>query len=152
MATLFQSQVLVDTTKRTVIKIVGGLGGVDDTGNLVVNSANLLGFKGLNGNVGLYSIRTIQYSVSSNASVRLYWYGSNANSNIAVLSGTGCFPVPGAAGFSIIPDANGATGNLWVATSGFNNAGAGYTVVIDISKNAQYYDPGTGLDPAAFDR
>ena len=151
MATLFQSQTLVDTSRRTVIKIVGGLGGVDDTGNLVVNSANLSGFKGP-GNVGLYSIRTIQYSVSQNASVRLYWYGSNSNSNIAVLSGTGVFPFPGAAGFSIIPDANGATGNLWVASSGFNNAGAGYTIILDIAKNPQYYDPGTAADPSAFNR
>lgn len=152
MAFSFSKQVLVETTKRLVIKLVG-TGAPDDAGNLAINSMALSGFIGnSNSNVGLLNIKSINYSVSSNASVKLYWYGANSNSTIAILSHAGTLPAPGTDGFVINPDANGATGNVWISTGGFKDANASYTIILDIHKDPKYYDPGTSLDPAAFNR
>ncbi len=152
MAMINDSQILFQTTKRVVIKITGQ-GAPDDAGNLAANTLSFTGFKSVNGNIGRVTIKSVNYSISGNSTVKLYWYGVAGNANAVFLAGSGVFPDPSSDGITIsAPASINATGNIWVSTQGFNNSNAGYTLILDLHKDATYYDPGTSLDPAAFNR
>jgi hypothetical protein len=154
MAYVINTTTILDSQKRTVIKIVGS-GNPDVVGgNLVVNASSLNGYIPLTGisNIGLIDVRNINYSISNTGTVQLFWFGANSNATLAFLTGSGSLPVPGTDGYSITNSANGATGDIWLSTTGFNTANAAFTVILDMKKQTRFYNPGTLLDPAAFNK
>jgi hypothetical protein len=143
---ILERQTLLDTRKRTVIKLVGQ-GPGDDAGNVAVNVSTLSGYAPLSvvniGNVALITIKQIKAMVSvANGHVRLIWRGANANANIATF-GPGSTMLQWDADQAVIPNnATGPNGDILVSTNGFVASNHTYTLIIDIRK-----DPKDGWNP-----
>ena len=155
MAVTTSTQILVDTTKRAVVKVVGAAVGAGDQANTtVVTANNLLNARvtTVPANQRLLDIKQISYSVAggANAFVQLYWVGANAASNtvIANLTGTGYLPNR-EDGVLLKNNAPGANGDIGIATFGFVSNSA-YTIILDINKTAAGFDPGRANDAVAF--
>ena len=140
------TQILLDTTKRTVIKITGK--GVDQANTTIVNANTL---NGAIAGLGYHevNVRKILYSVSDGGGyVNLYWQGASANVDMVNITGQ--------SSLDFIPEAmvlqNNATnpsGNIGLSTTGMTTNSA-FTVILDLRKNTAHYDPGSALDPDAY--
>lgn len=165
MATSNSTQILVDTTKRTVIKRVGifDAAGGNEALTVVIDPRALSG--ALNANGALYqtgnttatgfansafTISRVLYNVDAEIGhLQLKWQGTTADATIYAL-GVGAgdtnpqYQLP-----AIINNATGPTGNVTITTVG-TTANAAYTLIIELHKNNQYYSSGQFTDPAAF--
>lgn len=157
MATTLTKQTLVDSNRRSVIKVVGA-GGTDANVSLVV-AANLAYAINATGAVSTsnpkrlnrVAIKRIWGSGQlSQGSVTLKWGGNN-NSSI-VTFGNGLFDYnfdsASTAGTIEIPDQANCTGDIvFSSTAGASDT---WTLFIDLKKDGRDYDQGQTRDPAAF--
>jgi len=165
MATSNSTQILVDTTKRTVIKRVGIFDAAGNNENLtvIIDPRSLSG--ALNANGALYqagnttatgfansafTISRVLYNVDAEVGhLQLKWQGTTSSATI-VAAGVGVFDTNPQYQFpSISNNAVGPTGNVLITTVG-TTANAAYTILIELHKNNKYYDKGQLTDPAAF--
>lgn len=164
MAIANSTQVLIDTTKRTVIKRVGildsnenqtvmldpkSLSGVLDANGALWTTGNTLpsGF-GANS----LSIKRIIYNVDAEAGhLQLKWQGDiAANDKTIVALGVGAGDTNPNDNLPVITNnANQPTGNITIQTVG-TTTNAAYTLIIELHKNGSYYQSGQFNDPAAF--
>lgn len=164
MAIANSTQVLIDTTKRTVIKRVGildsnenqtvmldprSLSGVLDANGALWTTGNTLpsGF-GANS----LSIKRIIYNVDAEAGhLQLKWQGDvSANDKTIVALGVGAGDTNPNDNLPVITNnASQPTGNITIQTVG-TTANAAYTLIIELHKNGSYYQAGQFNDPAAF--
>ena len=158
MATVLSTQVLVDTNRHTVIKVVG-TGGGDANASLVVaaNLAYAINATGAVSNTNPKRLNRIavrrawgagQMGLSNN--VTLKWGGNN---NSAILTfGSGPFNYSFASdatpGYIRIPDTANCTGDIvFTSTAGASDS---WTLFLDLKKDGTDYDQGQSRDPAAF--
>lgn len=160
MATELSTVKLVDTTHRTLIKIVGTGGG--DANTVLVDAAKLAYSLNANSKIlGTGTDRKSQYrttikriwgqgQVASNKYVTLQW-ADDTNSPI-VTFGTGHFDYnfdrEGMTGAIATPVGANAKGNI-IFTSTATTSDA-WTLFIDLKKDNRDYDAGQTADPAAF--
>ena len=159
MATTLTIQKLVDTTRRTLVKVVGSGGGTND---LLIDAAKLAYSLNVNNKIlgtgtdrkssyGL-SVKRIsgQAQIGSNKIVTLQW-ADDTNSPIVTI-GNGFFDynfdAEGlTASIHMLPNAN-ATGNILISSSA--TTGDAWTILIDLKKDGRDYDQGQRADPDAF--
>ena len=165
MATSNGTQILVDTTKRTVIKRIGifDAAGGDESATVIIDQRTLSGCLNANnqpyqaGNTtapgfanSAFTISRVLYNVDAEVGhLQLQWQGTTTTNTIFALGvGTGDtnpqYQLP-----SIPNNAIGPTGNVLIKTVG-TTANAAYTLIIELHKNGAYYDAGQLSDPAAF--
>ena len=167
MATSNTTQVLIDTTKRAVIKRVGifDASGGNEIQTVMIDPRTLSGL--LNANGALYqsgntlpagfganslSIKKIVYNVDAEVGhLQLKWQGDTAaNDKTIVALGVGAGDTNPNDNLPVIwNNANQPTGNITVQTVG-TTANAAYTLIIELHKDNQYYNAGQFNDPAAF--
>ena len=159
MATTLTTQKLVDSNRRTLIKVVGSGGGTND---VLIDAAKLAYSLNANSQIlgtgtdrkssyGL-SIKRIsgQAQIASNKIVTLQW-ADDTNSPIVTI-GTGHFDYnfdrEGMSGsIHMLPNAN-ATGNILITSTASTNDA--WTILIELKKDGHDYDQGQTADPAAF--
>ena len=160
MATTLTTQTLVDSNRRTVIKIVGS-GGGDSNASLVV-AANLAFATNATGviskvnpkRLNRVSIKRVwgQGQITVGKAVTLQW-GGNANSSI-VTFGNGpfdyTFDSESSPGIINIPDEANCTGDIVFTSTAV--AGETWTLFIDLKKDGRDYDQGQTADPIAFNK
>ena len=165
MATVVTTQTLVDSTTRTLIKVVG-VGGTDANASLVV-AANLAYAMTANGNAPLTlgdtgnaksqyrsTIRRVfgQGQMTAGKYVMLQWK-NDANTNI-ISFGDGSFDYNFASDGSIgcipQPSVANTTGDIiFTSTAAATDA---WTLFIDLRKDNRDYSAGQFRDPIAFNR
>lgn len=168
MATSNTTQILIDTTKITVIKRVGifDASGGNEVQTVMIDPRTLSGLLNANGapyqsgntlpagfGANSLSIKKIIYNVDSEVGhLQLKWQGDTAANDKTIVA------LGGAAGGDTNPNdnwpvitnnASQPTGNITVQTVG-TTANAAYTLIIELHKNNQYYNAGQFNDPAAF--
>lgn len=164
MAIANSTQVLIDTTRRTVIKRVGildsnenqtvmidprSLSGVLDANGALWTSGNTLpaGF-GANS----LAIKRIVYNVDAEVGhLQMKWQGDvSANDKTIVALGVGAGDTNPNDNLPVISNnANQPTGNITIQTVG-TTTNAAYTLIIELHKNGTYFQSGQFNDPAAF--
>jgi hypothetical protein len=165
MATVITTQTLVDSTTRTVIKVVG-VGGTDANVSLVT-AANLAFAMTKNNNAILTpgdtgnaksqyrtTIRRVfgQGQMTAGKYVMLQWK-NDANSNI-ISFGDGSFDYnfasDGSVGSIGLPSVGNTTGDIiFSSTAASTDA---WTLFIDLRKDNKDYSAGQFADPIAFNR
>lgn len=158
MATTLTTQTLVDTNRRSVIKVVG-VGGGDANASLIV-AANLAYAINATGQVSTLNPKRLnrvaikriwgQGHILSNKYITLQW-GGNSNSAI-VTFGTGSFDYDfdssSTQGTIEIPDPANSTGDIVFTSTA--TTGDAWTLFIDLKKDGRDYDQGQTRDPLAF--
>lgn len=164
MAIANSTQVLIDTTRRTVIKRVGiidsnenqtvmidprSLSGVLDANGALWTTGNTLpsGF-GANS----LSIKRIIYNVDAEVGhLQMKWQGDvSSNDKTIVALGVGAGDTNPNDNLPVITNnASQPTGNITIQTVG-TTANAAYTLIIELHKNGTYFQSGQFNDPAAF--
>lgn len=167
MATSNNTQILIDTTRLTVIKRVGifDASGGNELETVLIDPKTLSGF--LNANGALYqtgntitagyasnafTIKKIIYNVDAEVGhLQLKWQGVDAaNSKTIFALGAGAGDTnPNDNLPAIWNNSPNPSGNVTILTSG-TTANAAYTLIIELIKNGQYYNAGQLQDPAAF--
>ena len=162
MAISNTTQILVDTTKRTVIKRVGIIDS-DENQTIIINPLTLSGALNANGlpyqtgnttapgfaNSAFTVSRVIANVDAEVGHLQLLWEGSTTSTPI-VAYGVGShdsnpqYQLP-----AVSNDAVGPTGSIAIKTVG-TTANAAYTLFIELHKNNQFYSSGQFTDPAAF--
>lgn len=164
MAIANSTQILIDTTRKAVIKRVGildssesqtvmldprSLSGVLDANGALWQTGNTLpsGF-GANS----LSIKRIVYNVDAEVGhLQLKWQGDvSGNDKTIVALGVGAGDTNPNDNLPVIWNNAGVpTGNITIQTTG-TTANAAYTLLLEVHKNGQYYNAGQFQDPAAF--
>lgn len=160
MATTLYTTKLIDTTHRTLIKIVGIDGG--DANTLMIDAASLSNSLNVNNKIlnsgtdrkSAYrtTIKRIwgQGQIGTNKIITLKWK-DDTNSPI-VTFGTGHFDYnfdrEGMSGAIATPVGANATGNIIFTSTA--TTGDAFTLFIDLKKDNRDYDAGQTRDPAAF--
>ena len=160
MATTLYTTKLVDSTHRTLIKIVGTGGG--DANTVLIDAATLSNSLNVNNKIlnsgtdrkSTYrtTIKRIwgQGQIGTNKIVTLQWK-DDTNSPI-VTFGTGHFDYnfdrEGMSGAIATPVGANATGNIIFTSTA--TTGDAFTLFIDLKKDNRDYDAGQTRDPAAF--
>lgn len=164
MAIANSTQVLIDTTRRTVIKRVGildsnenqtvmidprSLSGVLDANGALWTSGNTLpsGF-----GASSLAIKRIVYNVDAEVGhLQMKWQGDvSANDKTIVALGVGAGDTNPNDNLPVITNnANQPTGNITIQTVG-TTTNAAYTLIIELHKNGTYFQSGQFNDPAAF--
>lgn len=160
MATTLNTVKLVDSTHRTLVKIVGTGGG--DANTLMIDAASLA--FSLNANSKILgtgtdrkssyrtSIKRIwgQAQIGSNKIITLQW-ADDTNSPI-VTFGTGHFDYnfdrEGMSGTIATPVGANAKGNIIFTSTA--TTGDAFTLFVDLKKDNRDFDAGQTADPAAF--
>lgn len=171
MAHTYTINTVTDTTKRSVIQLMGTFDdAVQETPNTKILAANLFGALDTNGRIAAgnanavyrstyhLAVREIKFAISSPGAVQLYWRSSGTAANVpfATLTGTGSFSFEQDKSYFPIsgPVAN-QTGDIGVQTFGFG-ANSTYMISLDIHKGpvgaqvGRDYDAGQTADPIAF--
>ena len=165
MATSNSTQILVDTTKRTVIKRIGifDTAGGNEALTVVIDPRSLSGALNANnlayqtGNTvasgfanSAFTISRVLYNVDAEVGhLQLKWQGTTSDATIYAL-GVGSGDTNPQYQLPAIPNnATGPTGNVTIVTAG-TTGNASYTLIIELHKNNQYYSSGQFTDPAAF--
>jgi len=165
MATSNNTQILVDTTKRTVIKRVGIFDSAGGNENLTVIidprtlsgalNANNLPYQAGNTTApgfanSAFTISRVIYNVDAEVGhLQLKWQGTSSDATIFAL-GVGSGDTNPQYQLPAIPNnAVGPTGNVTITTAG-TTGNAAYTLIIELHKNNQFYSSGQFTDPAAF--
>jgi hypothetical protein len=167
MATSNNTQILIDTTKRAIIKRVGifdGSGG-DEVQTVIINPKSLSGVLDANGNLwttgntlpagfgaNCLAIKRIVYNVDAEVGhLQMKWQGdAAANDKTIVALGVGSGDTNPNDNLPVIwNNATNPTGNITVQTVG-TTANAAYTLIIELHKDNRYFQAGQFNDPAAF--
>ena len=161
MATTLTTQTLVDSNRRTVIKIVGS-GGGDSNASLVV-AANLAFATNATGviskvnpkRLNRVSIKRVwgQGGLKDGRAI-LKWQGTNTHSNTEICTFHDSmfdynFASMGSQGSIPIEDVANSTGNIVLSLDG-NNLNDSFTLFLELHKDGRDYDQGQTADPAAF--
>jgi hypothetical protein len=165
MATSNSTQILIDTTKRTVIKRVGifDAAGGDENTTVIINPRTLSGAMNANnqpwqvGNTvapgfanSAFTISRIIAAVDSKVGhLQLQWEGTVSSNTIYALGGGNIDTNPQYQLPVITNNAVGPTGNVLIKTAG-TTANASYTLIIELHKDNRFYNAGWNNDPAAF--
>ena len=164
MAIANSTQILIDTTRKAVIKRVGvldssesqtvmldprSLSGVLDANGALWQTGNTLpaGF-GANS----LTIKRIVYNVDAEVGhLQLKWQGDvSGNDKTIVALGVGAGDTNPNDNLPVIWNNAGVpTGNITIQTAG-TTSNAAYTLLLEVHKNGQYYNAGQFQDPAAF--
>jgi hypothetical protein len=142
------TQILLDTQKRTVVKVTGS--GTDVANTTIINANTL---NGAISGLGYHEVdvRKIIYSITDGGGyVKLYWQGASANVDMVNITGQGVLEFQPEA-MVLNNNATNPSGNIGFSTTGMS-ANSAYTVILDLRKNTAHFDPGSALDPAAFNR
>ena len=155
MAFTTRTQVLLDSTKRAVIKITGSSdsGAFDQANTTVITANNLVNARVTTSpaNTRLLYVKQVTYDIKSPGGyVTLYWVGANAATN-TVMTNLGSVGKLIDEPFVLTNDATGRTGDIGISTTGFANNSC-YTIIIDVKKDAAGFDPGVANDAVAFNR
>lgn len=165
MATSNSTQILVDTTKRTVIKRVGifdtaggnealtvvidprALSGALNANNLPYQTGNTVASGFAN---SAFTISRVLYNVDAEVGhLQLKWQGTTSDATIFAL-GVGSGDTNPQYQLPAIPNnAVGPTGNVTITTAG-TTGNAAYTLIIELHKDNRFYSSGQFTDPAAF--
>lgn len=164
MAIANSQQILIDTTKRAVIKRVGILDSPESE-TVIINPRLLSGVLDANGvlwttgntlpagfGANCYTIKRIVYNIDAEVGhLQLKWQGDvDGNSKTIVALGVGSGDTnPNDNLPAIWNNASSPTGNISLLTSG-TTANAAYTLIIELHKNGSYFQSGQFNDPAAF--
>ena len=164
MAIANSTQILIDTTKRTVIKRVGIIDS-NESQTVMIDPRSLSGVLNANGalwvagntlpsgfGAGCLSVKRIIYNVDSEVGhLQLKWQGDiSANDKTIVALGVGAGDTNPNDNLPVITNnANQPTGNITIQTVG-TTPNAAYTLIIELHKNGQYFQSGQFNDPAAF--
>jgi len=162
MPNQYTEQRLIDSHRRTLIKITGFLDGNTASNNTVVDVSTLA--YALNANGFIMSANThpktnyrttikhIYGDINVPQYLSLKWKG-DANSSIITL-GPDRFDInmdgDGMTGVLNNPEAN-TNGDILLSTFGATT-NSSYTIFIDLKKDARDFDAGQTADPAAFNR
>lgn len=164
MAIANSTQILIDTTKKAVIKRVGildssesqtvmldprSLSGVLDANGALWQAGNTLpvGF-----GAGSLTIKRIVYNVDAEVGhLELKWQGDvSGNDKVIVALGVGTGDTnPNDNLPTIWNNASQPTGNITIQTAG-TTANAAYTIIMEVHKDGRYFNAGQFQDPAAF--
>ena len=168
MANHFDTQILSDSHKRTVIKCTGEFDGSgQETANVKIAGMSLSGaltadtnnnvllltttgaLNGAKRTVYRYNISRIVYDVNiPNGSVKIYWDGANTQPTAFNATGSGYYNSD--MNIAAIPNnANGANGNLLFSTSGAI-ANSCYSIILELHKDNRDYDAGQINTPGDF--
>jgi len=164
MATSNSTQILIDTTKRTVIKRVGifDAAGGDENATVIIDPRTLSGAMNANnqpwqvGNTvapgfanSAFTISRVIASVDGEVGhLQLQWQGSTDRTIYAL--GVGSIDTNPQYQLPVITNnAVGPTGNVLIKTVG-TVANAAYTLIIELHKDNRFYNAGWNNDPAAF--
>jgi hypothetical protein len=165
MAISNNTQILIDTHKRTVIKRIGifDSAGGDEVSTVIIDPRTLAYALNANnqpyqtGNTvatgfanSAFTISRVIASVDAEVGhLQLSWQGTTGSSTIYAL-GVGAIDTNPQYQLPVISNnASGPTGNVLIRTQGTTANGA-YTLIIELHKNGQYYSGGQFQDPAAF--
>lgn len=164
MAIANSTQILIDTTKKAVIKRIGIIDS-NESQTVMLDPRSLSGV--LNANGALWqsgntlpagfgsnslTIKRIIYNVDAEVGhLQLKWQGDvSGNDKTIVALGVGAGDTnPNDNLPSIWNNANSPTGNITIQTVG-TTSNAAYTLILEVYKNGQYYNAGQLQDPAAF--
>lgn len=160
MATVLTTQILVDTNRHAVIKVVGKDGG--DANTTLVDVSNLAFAINATGQVSSTNPKALnrvaikriwgQGQIASNKFVTLQWGGA-ANSSI-VTFGNGSFDYnfdsSSTPGTIEIPDSANCSGDVVFTSTA--TTGDAWTLFIDLKKDGRDFDQGAARDPLAFNR
>ena len=167
MATSNSTQILIDTTKRVVIKRVGifDAAGLNEVQTVMLDPKTLSGILNANGlpyyagntlfsgfASNALSIKRIIYNVDAEVGhLQLKWQGVDAaNDKTIVALGVGSGDTNPNDNLPVITNNSpNPTGNITIQTVG-TTANAAYTLIIELHKDNQYYQAGQFNDPAAF--
>jgi len=167
MATSNNTQLLIDTTKRTVVKRVGifDSAGGNEAQTVLIDATSLSGVLDANGALWqsgntlpsgfgsqCLSIKRIIYNVDAEVGhLQLKWQGNNsANDKTIVAFGVGSGDTNPSDNLPVMwNNAINPTGNITIQTVG-TTANAAYTLIIELHKNGAYYQSGQYNDPSAF--
>ena len=162
MAIANNTQILIDSNKRTVIKRIGIIDS-DETLTVIIDPRALSGALNANnlpyqaGNTvapgfanSAFTISRVIASVDAEVGhLQLSWQGTVTTNTIYALGVGNIDTNPQYQLPSISNNALGPTGNVTIKTVG-TTTNAAYTVIIELHKNGTYYDSGQLTDPAAF--
>lgn len=160
MAATVKTEVLVDTNKRSLIKIVATGGG--DTDTLLLDVASLK--FSLNANSKILGTGTDRKSKYKTSIKRIFGQGQMADGKVVTLKWQDDNATPivtfGNGQFDYNFDAEGLTGAIYTANvanatgnirfSATSTTGEAFTLFIDLKKDNGYYDAGQTADPTAF--
>lgn len=171
MSNIANTQILLDTNRKTIIKLTGEFDGTgQEVSNVKINGANLKFALGQNNNAYLsnngiatnglapgqlrktnydYSISRINYIVSANSGyVKLSWDGTNAATIADLAQGQG--DINYQQNMAVIQNnASTPNGNVSLTTFGFG-ANSSYTIIMELHKSANDYSFGQLQSPADF--
>ena len=166
MAVSTSTHVIIDTTKRAVIKRVGifDSSGGDEAQNVLLDPRTLSGVLDANGNLwqsgntlpagfgGCLTLKRIVYNVDAEVGhLQLKWEGNNAANDKTIWAfGVGAGDTNPNDNLPVIwNNSPNPTGNIVVKTVG-TTANAAYTVILEVHKDGRYFQAGQFNDPAAF--
>jgi hypothetical protein len=167
MATSNNTQILIDTTKRTVIKRVGifDASGGNEVQTVMLDPRTLNGIMDANGRpwttgntlpagfgTNAITVARIVYNVDAEIGhLQIKWQGDTAaNDKTMFAFGVGAGDTNPMSNLPVITNnAVNPTGNLTIQTVG-TTANAAYTLIMEIHKDNRYFQAGQFNDPAAF--
>ena len=167
MATSNSTQILIDTTKRVVIKRVGifDSAGGDEIQTVMLDPRTLNGVLNAN-NLPYYAGNTVSATFGTNClalkrvvynvdaevgHLQIKWQGTGGGSDKTIFAlGVGAGDTNPNDNLPVIPNnATNPTGNVTIQTVG-TTANAAYTIIMEFHKDNRYFDAGWIADPAAF--
>jgi hypothetical protein len=166
MATSNSTQILIDTTKRAVIKRVGifDAAGGNEVQTVMLDPRGLSGVLDANGNLwqtgntlpagfgGCLTVKRIVYNVDAEVGhLQLKWQGvDGANDKTIWAFGVGSGDTNPNDNLPVIwNNSLNPTGNIVINTVG-TTANAAYTLILEVHKDGRYFQAGQFNDPAAF--
>jgi len=165
MAYANNTQILIDTTKRVVVKRVGifDTAGGAELENVILEPLKLNGVLDANGNIyttgntlpsgfanNCLSLYRVVYSIDSEVGhVQLRWQGTSTTVTALALGQGNGDTNPQSNLPTIKNNAIGPTGNITLLSAG-TTANAAYTLIMEFHKDNRYFSAGQDRDPAAF--
>jgi hypothetical protein len=155
----FTYQVLKDTNKISVIKLTGRFTDTtNEANNIRINANTLFGALDANNNLlvtgntakpyyGTNAYR-MWYSTSPNIVVNVNWDG-NVSNPILLISGNGEYNNQSNLPPISNPLDNSANGNIGITTYSVT-ANSSYSIVLELHKDAAYYNAGQLTEPSSF--
>lgn len=167
MATSNTQQILIDTTKRVIIKRVGifDTSGGNELQTVILDPRTLYGV--LNANGALWqtgntlptgfagnslTLHRVVYNVDAEVGhLQLKWQGADAANDKTIFAlGVGAGDTNPNDNLPVITNNSpNPSGNVTIQTVG-TTANAAYTLIMEFHKNGSYFSSGQHVDPAAF--
>lgn len=160
MSNTFTYQKIIDTNKKSVIKLTGMFDGSGQEANTKRIQANTL-FGALDANNNLLitgntaktyyelSLFKCWFDINTSGYIQLYWTG---DTNTPLLNLSGCGEYNLNSGQPSIKNNNSSantTGDIGITSVGMiaNNS---YTIILELHKNSSYYNYGQLTEPSVF--